>query len=76
MALHVGRTVPPKDVGEPEHGSGLSLQIDHEAVEGLLEALGARMGDVHVELGGAHELWPSTCWIVRSETPASSRWVA
>ena len=56
MALHVGRTVPPKDVGEPEHGSGLSLQIDHEAVEGLLEALGAGLGDVHVELGGAHGL--------------------
>ena len=33
-----------------------SLEIGHQPVERLLQALEARLGDVHVDLGGAQRL--------------------
>jgi len=52
-ALHVGRPVPPHDVGERSHAR---LQVGHQTIERFLQTLGGGLGDVHVEFGRAHGL--------------------
>jgi hypothetical protein len=55
VAREVVLTMPTDDVGE-QHGAGTELQVGHQAVDDILEALDAGLGDVHVELGGAQGL--------------------
>jgi hypothetical protein len=57
VALHVARPVLPHDVGQPGHGVP-ALQLDHEAIDDLLQPLCAGLRDVHVDLGRAQGLVP------------------
>jgi len=48
-------SVPHDDVGQAEHRRA-RLEVDHQAIEHVLQALDSGLGHVHVDLGGAQRL--------------------